>query len=263
MNRIKPLLLAAAAAMAVATLSCSSRPDGIPDEKEMASLMADVYRGESVIDFNHARYNTDSARAVVRNSVLAAHGMDKEQFDSAVAWYGRNLEKYMKVCDEAVKLLEKDIAAIPDDETNQLFVAGDTANVWPMAPYRIIDSRHSGRNLTFAIQADDTWEPGDKYELEFKLAGINSTVYSGMAVEYDDGGTEYAATSMTNEGWNRVNLPLDSTRNATLLYGYIEFEPIKGETFYVDSIALMRTRCNQAEAFRRRRVEQFNPHNTK
>lgn len=226
-------------------VACSSTPSGVLSPDKMARLLADVYRAESAIEFNSSTYVGDSMKQVVQQSVFAAHKISKADFDSSLVWYGHHIEKYLKVCDQAIELLEDELENIPDDETgtNQILVAGDSASVWPRERFYHITHATPSRYVTFKLLPDDNWEPGDNYSLEVKLLNnIRSGVKSIIAVDYEDGRTAWNTATRDEEGWSKVNLILDSTRTASSIYGLLEFDPAIGEHIYVDSISLIRTR---------------------
>ena len=219
--------------------------DVLPPE-DMASLMADVYTGESVIEFNHGMYNNDSMKKVVKQSVLMAHGVDQARFDSSMVWYGHNIEEYMKVCDRAVEILEARAETIPDDPLgqNRLLVAGDSAQVWPLSSFYHFTSSTPTSYITFRLTPDDNWERGDEYTLAFKLINMRTPVHSTIATDYADGRTEFNTTVQTEDGWARMTLKLDTARTAQAVYGFLEFDIADGEHLYIDSISLVRTRIN-------------------
>ncbi|MDE6449887.1 MAG: DUF4296 domain-containing protein [Muribaculaceae bacterium] len=252
-------LLPALVAAAITTVSCSKTPGGVLEPEEMASLLADVYRGEAVIEFNHANYSNDSLKKVVKQSVLHSHGVGQEEFDSSLSWYGRHIGDYIKVCDRAVEILEAEAKAIPDDPAgfNQMMVAGDSAQVWPLSRYYHITSLTPGRYLTFSLTPDETWEQGDEYQLAFKIINSRTPVKSLLATSYDDGRAEYANHEQNEDGWSRTTLRLDSTRTSKAIYGFIEFNPSEGENIYVDSVSLIRTRLNPVTYRNRFRQKTF------
>ncbi|MCM1448874.1 MAG: DUF4296 domain-containing protein [Clostridiales bacterium] len=249
-----PLLL-----LILVLAACSKTPGGVLPPDEMAQLLADVYRGESVIEFERNTYSNDSMKKVVKQSVLLAHDMTQEDFDSSMSWYGRNIEEYVKVCDQAVELLQEESNNIPDDPTgsNQILVAGDSAQVWSLPRFYHITSATPSRYLTFRLSPDDTWEAGDEYTLQFKLLNARSEVNTAIAVDYDDNRTEFIRARQDQEGWFHNTLRLDSTRTARALYGYLLFNPAEGENIYLDSVSLVRTRVNDIRYRSRTRQNRF------
>ena len=187
--------------------------------------------------------------------MLAAHKVSAADFDSSIVWYGRHIEEYIKVCDRAIEILESRYKDIPDDPDGRamVFVAGDSAQVWPLSTFYHITASSPARYLTFNLPKDDNWEAGDKYEFEFKLLNQRSPVNSFIGVEYADGGTNYTSGSATADGWSRINISLDTTRTATSVYGFIKVNPEPNEHIYIDSISLVRTRTPETtmHTFRR------------
>lgn len=239
--------------------ACSSTPSGILSPDKMARVLADVYRAEAVIDFNTALYSGDSMKQVVKQSVYQAHKISEADFDSSLVWYGHHIEEYLKVCDNAVALLEGQLEIIPDDETgrNQILVAGDSASVWPRERFYHITQATPSRYITFKLLPDENWEPGDNYLLELKLLNNRSSVKSYLAVDYEDGHSGWASNTQNEDGWSKLNLILDSTRTASSIYGILEFNPTAGENIYVDSVALIRTRRNSNLRYIRPHANKF------
>lgn len=220
--------------------------------------MADVYRGESMVEFNGNIYTNDSTKKVVKQSILAAHGVSQEEFDSSLTWYGRHIEEYIKVCDGAIALLENELEMIPNDVlATSLQIAGDSAQVWVLPTYYRITSKLPSRFISFSLDKDDEWEPGDAYELSYKVYIGKNPISSVMAVNYEDSLTEYASTYTTESGWQRLIVRLDTTRVASKVYGYINFNPEEGEVLYFDSVSLLRTRTEPSRYYRRSNLKKI------
>lgn len=238
------------------TVGCKKRPSGILSQDDMASLMADVYRGESMVEYNGNIYSDDSTRKIVKQSVLAAHGISQEDFERSLDWYGHHIEEYVKVCDDAIALLENELEKIPDDAVaGSILVAGDSARVWPLPSFYRITPNTPSRYLSFTIEKDDEWKPGDTYELSYKINIGKNPVESTIAVTYEDSVAEFISTSTTFPGWQNIVLRLDSTRMASSLYGFIHFNPQPNEVIYLDSISLTRTRLNPSGYYRRSSIK--------
>ncbi|MDE6086605.1 MAG: DUF4296 domain-containing protein, partial [Muribaculaceae bacterium] len=171
----------------------------------------------------------------------------------SLVWYGHHIEQYLKVCDNTITQLEKEMNAIPDDEgsNNLMLVAGDSASVWPRERFLHVTQGAPSKYYTFKLLPDDNWEPGDHYTLEYKLINPRSSVKSSLAVDYSDGRTSWVNTSREEEGWSKITLILDSTRTAAAIYGLLEVNPTAGEHLYIDSISLIRTRREQIRRYHR------------
>lgn len=240
---VMPALLAA---------GCRRLPSGVLPHDRMTPLMADLYRGESTVEFNGAVYSTDSMKKVVKQSIFEAHGVTQEQFDRSLDWYGHHIEDFVKVCDDAIHLLESQLESIPADAvTGSLQVAGDSAMIWMLPTYYRITDKMPSRFISFSVDKDDEWKPGDIYNLAVKIGNTRSDVVTMMGVDYADGFTEYLSSASNNPGRHDISLRLDSTRTAERVYGNIAFNPAPGEVIYLDSVSLMRTRVNPSLYFRR------------
>ena len=100
--RLKLGKFATVAVVALLVISCSSVPGYVIPPKKMAELLADIHIGESVVDLNRADYRTDSTKAIMLQSVLAHHGVTKQELDTSFDWYGHNISYYMEVYDKTI-----------------------------------------------------------------------------------------------------------------------------------------------------------------
>ncbi|WP_290375446.1 hypothetical protein, partial [uncultured Muribaculum sp.] len=71
-----------------------------------------------------------------------------------------------------------------------------------------------------------------------------------MAVDYTDGTSDYMTSSVNQDGWNELKLVTDSAKTAKYIYGNISMNPIPGESVYLDSISLVRSRFSPSTYFR-------------
>lgn len=252
--------IAVIALLAASFVACKHVPSGVIDPDRMAPLMADLYQGESMIEYNSNIYFTDSSKKVVKQSIFAAHGVSQADFDSSLVWYGHNISEFVKVCDAAIALLENRLEEIPMDAvTTSVRVAGDSAQVWSLPTYYRITDRVPSRYLSFSLESDDEWKPGDCYDLDLKITPGASPVRTTLVVDYADGLTQYINASSGSAGWLRNHLQIDSTMTPTRVYGFINFDPAAGEIIYLDSISLMRTRLNRNTYYRRSNTTTVRP----
>ncbi len=246
---------------AIIIAACSSTPDNVIPQEKMARLLADVHKGESVIELNRSTYYNDSLKKLLKQSIYMNHGVTAEQVDTSFVWYGHHVEEYIKVYDRVIELLEQDLdnANLLDaNETVHIAVAGDSVDTWQSSRHFSFSRLSPVDYLTFALDRDDTWEKGDNYRWEFKTLNNRSTVSATIAVDYADGLTEFTSTNANSDGWTRLKLQVDTTRTPQRLYGVIHVTPLADEIIYVDSIALIRTRLNPIERLRRRSIDTFN-----
>lgn len=212
------------------------------DKEEMASLMADVHIAEAVIDVNSSMFPTDSSRQALKQSIYEAHGVTSEQVDSSYIWYGYHIEDYMEVYARTIEIIEERQRDMLTSSSQQVVVAGDSVNIWPMASRMEFSQRSPSRILTFSIPADSNWYHHDVFSLRFNIASAKQPITARMNIEYADGTTFYNLTAGRNKGQTEVNVRIDSTLHPIKIVGYIIASPESNESVLLDSIALVRTR---------------------
>lgn len=237
-------------AMAISMLSaCKGVPDGVLDHEEMASLLADIHRGESLVESNSSAFPSDSAKRAFKQSIYARHGVTTAQVDSSLSWYGYHMEDYVEVYDRVLELLndqlaraEQDAGGAVDANAGSLALEGDSVDVWPSLRQRRFSANWPSDAITFSVVSEPNWEPGDIYTLRAKTIDNASVANVNIVVEYTNGSREYVNNQFIGGGWHDVKLPLDSTLQAREIYGSIDYIPGRGEVAFIDSISLVRTR---------------------
>lgn len=246
MKRLPLILLVAGAAMAAT--SCERTPDMVLKREPMARLMTDLTLADALsTEQSLGDFGPDSARLNLRRSVLAKHGVNEAVLDSSLRWYGAHLPRFMKVLDRADSMLADTLRALENSEKMAMILAaGDSVNLWPLAPSAILARSEGTEFLTFEIPADSTWERGDVFTLAFAFDNAVTTLSTTIAVDYRNRNrTTEAVTARQYPGDQRhfeVKLQLDSNISAARLYGYMQLKAAEGERAIVDSIRLVRTR---------------------
>lgn len=119
---------------------------------------------------------------------------------------------------------------------------GDSVDVWTG-----IRSRRNGVDIpsdfiSFNLSTDKNWDRGDRYTLSVKGMNTRTPITMNLAVDYNDGTTEYKWYRSTGDEMSRLLLVLDSAKVASTVYGTIHYAALPGEVSYLDSITLVRTR---------------------
>lgn len=237
---------------------CSTVPSGVLDKEDMATLLADIYVGESVVDNDSKVYSSDSMKRALRQSVYAHNGVTVEEVDSSLKWYGRHMDKYTEVYERTIEILEKRLekanSVIDNQASTPTAVAldGDSVDVWPTARYFRFAPNMPADIVAFSLTSDRFWERGDVYTLRAKVVnGIQPTILR-LAVDYYDGTTEYVSNSRSGQGWRELSLVLDSAKVASNVYGTIAYpasSSVAGgaaEAVLLDSLTLYRSRWGGA-----------------
>lgn len=239
---------------------CSGTPSYVVAPDKMSKILADIHTAEGVVSLEPGAWGQDSARRVLRQSVLKKYDVTPQQLDTSMMWYGRHIDKYMKVYDDAIKILERRIAQAEKTAptvqrlvTTSVTTDADSANVLDAYPVRRLSPHEGSDILTFNYASDRHWERGDIYRLMANLRGARSVMDMDLAVNYADGTTEYRSQQFAGDGTHDLVLVLDSAKLAQSIYGSITYVPARGEIAYMDSISLVRTRNHDDNAARRLR----------
>ncbi len=232
--RLKNNSLASLGVLLLLLPSCSSRPEGVLDEDNMADLLADLYVGESytVIEGSSeiSASGLDSVRRVLRQSTLRNHGLTQADFDSTLSWYGHNLERYSEVCEKVIETLERrerEAAAMGNDRQ-----AAAGSSLWTGPVSRRLSESEA---MTFELPGKSL-KKGERLEWQFKTINQTGPVETFMAVRYADGTTGFQTRSLSSIGVQTVGLQTDTARTISSVYGYLRSR--QAEPLLLDSILL-------------------------
>lgn len=227
----------------VFVVSCSKIPSYVIDKDDMASVMADMHIGESVVELNRKDYHNDSLKMMMKQSVLERHSVTSQEFDTSLEWYSHNIVEYIDLYDKTIAILEKRIAETGNRiAAENISMAGDSVDVWSSAHTMSLNVRAPSQYVTFSLNADDNWERGDYYTWRAKFFNNPEASTCVIGAEYPDGSSEYVTQDFTGDGWHEVNFVADSTRLASKIFGYLKAN-VRGETsFWIDSVMLVRNR---------------------
>lgn len=223
-------------------VACRKTPDGILNQEEMASLMADIHMGEAIIDYNYSLFPNDSTRKMLKQSIYLKHGVDQAVVDSSFVWYGNHIEDYIKVYDRTIEILQDKQRDFASATNAQITIAGDSVEIWFGPRHVIVNSKLPSNIVSFNIEPDSTWQNGDIYLLSYKAINSQVQINGKLSVDYTNGTSAYADVSTTNKNRNLFKLELDSTLTPTRLYGYLEFPVNSNATYEIDSLSLTRVR---------------------
>lgn len=248
--------ISAAAAAALLLARCGEKNDMVLGIDDMASLMADIHIAEAVVDLNHNEFGDDSSKMVLKQSIYAAHGVTPQQVDSSYAWYGYHVEDYMKVYDKTIEILKSRQDELLAASDEQIAIAGDSVNVWPLSSHFEFSRRSPSRLITFSIPVDSNWRNNDVFALRYKMVSARKPITARLIVEYADGTSAYNIAAGKSNGSDELLVRVDSTRSPQRIAGYIIATPDGDETVSLDSIALVRQRSYLVKKFFSQR--QFN-----
>ena len=261
-------------AIGLAMVSCDRTPGGVIGVNKMADLIVDLQLAEAYIESHTADFEDDSSKLVIKQSIFKKHGITQQDYDSSLVWYAHNMEDYNKAFDKAaLKLKERydKLGKSTAGETEEVFADRPTHDVKPrggaLRNYSRLPGAYSDadsvdlwqgqRNytlaqgmrhgfITFDMPPDVNKQPGDRYQLAYKLLRGGNQFKVSLNVDYTDGGTSQISRSTNSDGWVVIDVQSDSTRNVRRIYGYVSYDIKRGHTAYVDSLTLMRTHLSQS-----------------
>lgn len=227
---------------------CSKTPNGVLRKSDMADLLVDVYKGEAFIEASSGSYASDSMRKLVKQSVLLAHGVTQQQFDSSLMWYGKHIEDYVEVYKDVESKLSKEedyVMAEARREGMATMAAGDSVDLWDDGAIRFISHGMSDSTMSFEFVPNSDFMKGDAYQWQFRMLSDDAPLDIFIGADYDDGSMAYLETDFKTKGWNRIRFQTDSTRNLSRIYGIAKLKDGTSENVaLLDSVQLVRTRVN-------------------
>lgn len=211
--RVIPALLLVATMLAA---GCSRRPSMVLGQEDMAQLMADLHEAEGLVDQNYTVYRSDSSKLRLRQAVYVKHGVTQAEVDSSLAWYGYNIERYTKVYDRVLEILEKRLKSVRSQggeasRPDMTFaVEGDSAVVWRTYTPLLFSPRMERELVNTSLQRDQYWREGDRYVLRFKSVGASEPMMARVTVNYARDSTATRMWQGEMDGWHTLTVDTDT-----------------------------------------------------
>ncbi|MGM9802742.1 MAG: DUF4296 domain-containing protein [Muribaculaceae bacterium] len=238
--------------------ACDKAPSHVIGESDMVDLLVDIHEAEALIDMYPDRFRDDSAKKVLKKSVLMKHHVTEAKLDTSMVWYSRNMAVYVDVYDRVIKKLEKNrndldvksgmVVAARNRKANVRSYKdyGDTADIWQAGRQLVLNSSIGKNIFPFIYASNQETQPGDKYLLQLKMLNNRAALKVLIGVEYIDGAVSFIERPSTREGWNEFVVQADTLRKIKNVYGYVKFNvSSKSTVCYVDSIMLLRVHLDR------------------
>lgn len=278
--RTAPLHILLLLAIVTAFISCDRTPGGVMSVNKMSDLIVDLQLADAYIETHINDFQDDSSKMVIKQSVFKKHGISQQDYDSSMVWYAHNMEEYTKAYDKAIGKLKArydkldkggkggidqpgDIMAGPaggeptheatpqshklspklkklDKDTSK-----DSVDLWQDNRCYALNQGAKRGFITFDLTPDANKQPGDRYQLAYKLLRGGNDFKVSLSLDYIDGGTTQITRSTNSDGWVAIDLQSDSTRQVRRVYGYVSYDIKRGHTGAVDSLMLMRTHMSR------------------
>ena len=234
--------------LTITIFSCGRVPGDVIDTKTMELLLVDIHKAEAYMENNKYLANNKSAQDSVKNTIFAKHNITSEEFDYSVVWYGANLDKYIEIYEKVIiRLQEEDnsLLALMNNQKDMYISmtrSGDTVNIWNRNSHYIFEGRLNNNLLTFTVPYDDNFKEGDLFKLKFKITSREESPYNPqvvLAVKESKSVTIYTKKSITNNGWDSIEVQSNATIRRVMGSIYVPAVP-EWKTTHIDSISLYR-----------------------
>lgn len=211
-------------------VSCNKRPAKVLTEDKMVKLMVDMEIAEA-----YAAQNSVSGEEKLEmgQRVMASHGVSKEELDSTLAWYGRNLDQYTALFEKVDKEINRRRIKYSDNPNEANITL---ANLWPYSPHQIISPLSGSDAMVFSLQ-NPKIKKGEVVNFSF----VAANKWSGkgvLGVEYADGSGETVVNNFSSKSKVEIALQSDTAKTISRLYGYTLFKDLGSKPLFIDSISI-------------------------
>ncbi len=217
---------------------CNSRPDGVLPQKKMVEVMTDMQIAEAYSRSQYSMRQDPEGMTSLGDGVLEYHGVTREQFDSTLSWYGRNLDEYEKMYQEVDRaLLKRQKALTKAAGASQPDVSGE-GDLWPYSHHFLFTDKDLADQISFSLPVGEL-SPGDR--IEWSLRPQNGQSLSVMlGAEYDDRTVQYTYTTVQGRpGRNVPSLQTDTASRVVRLFGVARSTGGRPVIMRVDSVSLI------------------------
>lgn len=234
MTAKSPLLSSACLLMLLT--ACSGKPDYVLSEGKMADVLADLTVADQLAMrsvHGDGAFAKDSARKVLRQSIMRKNGVTEAEFDSTLVWYGHHLDDYSKLYTK----VEKRLADKQSRINKKAGVRTDNANnLWPL-PQMLSFGRHDPTlGFSFSLPGDKV-RNGNTLAWSMRLNNFSGSATALLGAEYPNQELLYTRHSI-HAGSETVRLELPANRQPSRIIGYLHFNNPPMQRIFVDSLTL-------------------------
>lgn len=212
-------------------IACSDRPRDVLSEDKMVNLLVDMELTEAYANNQHSM--SAKEKNEIGDQVLELHGVSKASLDTTLAWYGRNMDEY-------TALFEKVDKKINDRKKKYLIepegISREADNLWPFPTHLLISSLSGYDGLNFVVKNSEL-EKGGVVVFTMYLPNVEN-MKGSLIVEYEDGTGEALSQNYNSRHKIELQIPTDTSRNISKVYGSFNLKDNKGLPLYIDSISL-------------------------
>lgn len=228
--------------------SCEKRPKKVTSDAKMVAIMADMEMAQAYIQSKGYKNRSTDNNDRILLYILEKNGMSREEFDSTMSWYGRNIDKYDELYSKVDKELAKRESKISGNAIEAL-----SNDLWPYTRHLIISSKSSTDNLSFSI-SDPEIDKGMKLTWKFHL-NIPSDGTVLLGVKYSDGVAGYLSQTLSGNNIE-IGLQTDSAKIVKSVFGNLHLN--SNRSFVgIDSLSLSAVPFDSTSYYRINSVRKY------
>lgn len=220
----------------VLSSGCNRRPEHVLSEKKTINVLTDLHLAQAYYESSQIYSSGDSARTSLALAVLKKHGVTKEDLDSTIAWYGRNMDLYTIMLGRVEKQIEskrKELLKAKGD--NLPLPEGD--ELWPYSANALISDLSGSNSIVFSID-NPVLEKGDNIKWKLRTANIQPYVMI-LGVEYADGNCNFASRTLNSDRNLEITVQSDTSNTVKRLFGSLRNSSyMLNNPVWIDSISL-------------------------
>ena len=213
--------------------ACTRRPKGVLSDKEMAPVVADLELAEAYLQNNPQATAREDTREALISYAIEKNGVSREEFDSTMAYYARNVDEYV----ELYKLVDQRLAKKRKSMTGVATTADDSANdFWPYSRHSVISAQAGSNALIFNIPAGSV-EKGDRivWKLRMRTQADGQALFG---VEYENGSRGYLTRQLPGNRRLEMTFQTDTARQVKSIFGYMTVDDSGDLPLFIDSISM-------------------------
>ncbi|MDR2138585.1 MAG: DUF4296 domain-containing protein [Tannerella sp.] len=228
--------------------ACSRTPDGIIPEKKMQEVMVDMQLAEAMISMDAATYPTHAERRALYRSVFGKHQLTEAEYDSSMIWYGKHLDRYMRIYNLALADIRAQIDAIGDIRPEIAPAAnGDSLDIWIFRKYYAFSPHSPSSRVIFDLRPETPYSSGSVFVLRWQVWGLTPDMKEPVEAHlraFQGDTTLILKSTVGRNGLHEMYLKTLPAKQVNRVYGYIRLNT-PDTTFhkiYLDDFSLMKYR---------------------
>ncbi|MDR1675652.1 MAG: DUF4296 domain-containing protein [Tannerella sp.] len=234
--------------VATVLAACSRTPDGIIPEKKMQRVMVDIQLAEAMIHMEPNTYPTYAERRALYRTVFRKHQLTEAEYDSSMIWYGKHLDRYMRIYNLALADLKVQMDAIGDVKPDIVPTSNaDSLDLWIFRKYYEFSPLSLSNRVIFDLRPDDPYSSGSAFVLAWQVWGLTPDMKEPIEayLKAHQGDTILTVKSIVGrDGPHEMYLKTIPTKRVNRVYGYIRLHTADTafHKIYLDGFSLMKYR---------------------